>query len=157
MAIQPSSLKSLLESDWLVAQDGSHSSTPVESGQKFARAVSQWFAAAQANGLPCATAMARQSQLAGQAAAAIQVGQAQGAGAQLALAVASYYAGQSFGPGVATFPAALSAGVSMIGGVFGNLDLSITDRAHQIATACHGMAISTIVAFPNPPFAAAIL
>jgi hypothetical protein len=101
--------------------------------------------------------MPRQGQLAAQAAAALQIGQAQGAGAQLALAVASYYAGQSFGPGVATFPAALSAGVAMIGAVFGNLDLSNTDRAQQVATACHIIAISTIVAFPNPPYAAAIL
>ena len=157
MAVQPSSLKSLLESDWLVAEGGGYPATPLESGQKFARAVSQWFSAAQANGLPCATAMARQSQLAGQATAAIQIGQAQGAGAQLALAVASYYAGQSFGPGVATFPTALSAGVAMISAVFGNLDLANTDRAEQIAMACHTMALSTIVAFPNPPFAAAIL
>ncbi len=157
MAISSSTLKSQLENNWLVSEGGSYPESPTQSGQKFAGAVSQWFSAAQANGIPCATAMARQSQLAAQAAAAIQVGQAQGAGAQLALAVAAYYAGQNFGPGVATFPTAAGAGVSMISAVFGNLDMSNADRAEAIATACHTMAVSTIVAFTVPPWAAAIL
>ena len=80
-----------------------------------------------------------------QATAALQVGQSQGAGAALALAVAAYYAGQVFGPGIATFPTALPGGVALMASTFGNLELATSDRAQQIASACHLMAISTPV------------
>lgn len=156
MALSAASLKSSLENDWLVAEGGSYPDSPQLSGQKFALAVARWFALAQANGIPCSTAMARMSQLQSQAAAAIQTGQAEGAGAQLALAIASYYAGQTFGPGIATFPAAVGAGIAAIASVFGNLDLANADRAQTIADACHVMAVSTIVALSVPPFAAVI-
>ena len=157
MALQVSQLKNALENDWLVPEGGGYPDSVSQSGQKFAQAVAQWFAAAQAAGIPCATALARQSQLMGQASAALQIGQAQGAGAQLALAVATYYAGQSFGPGVATFPVAVAAGVSSIGAVFADHEMAMPDRAQQIATACQTMAVSTVVAFPNPPFASPIV
>lgn len=157
MALQLSQLKNALENDWLAAAGGSYPDNVSQSGQKFAQAVAQWFSAAQASGIPCATAMARQSQLMGQASAALQTGQAQGAGAQLALAVASYYAGQSFGPGVATFPTALGTGVSTIGAVFADHEMSNAGRARRIATACQTMAVSTIVTFANPPYASPIV
>jgi hypothetical protein len=157
MALQLSQLRNALENDWLVAEGGSYPDNVSQSGQKFAQAVAQWFSAAQAAGFPCATAMARQSQLMGQASAALQIGQSRGAGAQLALAVATYYAGQSFGAGVATFPAALGAGVSTIGAVFADHEMSNADRSQQIATACQTMAVSTIVAFTIPPFASPIV
>ncbi len=157
MALSAALLKAQIETRWLVTEGGGYPDSPQISGQRFSLCVAQWFALAQANGIPCATAMARASQLESQAAAAIQAGQAQAAAAQLALAVASYYAGQSFGSGVATFPAAVSAGIAAIASVFGNLDLENADRAQMIADACHVMAVSTIVAFPNPPFAAVIV
>lgn len=156
MVIQASTLKISLENDWLVREGGSYPDSVQISGQKFAQAVAQWFSLAQANGLPCSTAIARQGQLALQASSALQIGQAQGAGSQLALAIANYYAGQSFGSGVASFPMALPAGISTISLVFSNLELSNADRAQQIATACYTLAVSTIVVFPNPPFAGAI-
>lgn len=156
MVIQASTLKTALENNWLVREGGSYPDSVQISAQKLAQAVAQWFSLAQANGLPCSTAIARQGQLALQAASALQVGQAQGAANQLALAIASYYTGQSFGSGVASFPIALPAGISAISLVFSNLDLSNADRARQIATACYVMATSTVVVFPNPPFAGAI-
>ena len=156
MALSAGTLKSSLENDWLVAGGKAHPASVVISAQKFASAVAQWFALAQANGLPCTTALARMSQLQGQAAAALQAGQPPAAGALLALAVASYYAGQTFGPGVATFPAAVGVGIADIGGVFADHDATNADRAQIIANACHVMAASTVVAFPNPPFAAVI-
>ena len=156
MAIQASTLKISLQNDWLVSEGGSYPDSVQISGQKFAQAVAQWFASAQANGIPCSTAIARQSQLATQAASSLQIGQSQGAGAQLALAIASYYAGQSFGSGVASFPISLAAGISSIGMVFADLELSNADRAQQIANACYTMATSTIVIFANPPYVGAI-
>ena len=157
MALSAGSLKSSLENDWFVPEGGSNPPSTLVSAQRFAQAVSQWFALAQANGLPCVTALPRMAQLHAQAAAALQAGQAQSAGAQLALAVASYYAGQSFGPGVATFPAAVTVGVTDMAAVFGDLGMTNADRAQRIASACHVMAISTVVVFATPPFAATII
>jgi hypothetical protein len=156
MVIQASDLKTSLENNWLVVAGGNYPDSVQLSGQKFAQAVAQWFALAQANGFPCSTAISRQGQLALQAASALQIGQAQGAASQLALAIATYYTGQSFGSGVASFPIALPTGISAISSVFFNLELSNADRAQQIATACYAMAVSTIVIFPNPPFAGPI-
>jgi hypothetical protein len=150
MALVPGNLATQLENGWMVADGGSHPQNALQSGQRFAGAVSTWFSAAQANGFPCATAKAREGQLAAQAAAAFQVMSAPGAGAQLALAIAAYYAGQSFGAGVATYPAAVAAGTATFSQVFADLNSPISARAQQMAGACQIMAVSTIVTFPLP-------
>src|SRR5512140_206176 len=103
MPLSPSTLANSLEQQWLASEGSSLPDSATESGDRFAGAVSSWFAAAMASGIPCATAMARRSQLASAAAAALQVRDAMGAGQQLGLAVATYMAGQAFGPGVAGF------------------------------------------------------
>jgi predicted RecA/RadA family phage recombinase len=139
-------LKTGLEQDWL----GPHPQNAMESGDRFAGAVANWFASAQAGAFPCVTAVARRPQLASTAAMALQSGTAQGAGAMLALAIAQYMAGQAFGSGVAAFPLATSAAVTMLGATFGNLELSKADRAQTIANACAVLAASTLVTFPPP-------
>jgi hypothetical protein len=63
-----SNLASGLERDWLVAQGGSYPANVLESGDRFATAVAQWFANAMAATFPCATAVARRPQLAATAA-----------------------------------------------------------------------------------------
>lgn len=154
MALVPTALASSLETQWLRPPGAEYPGTVTESGDSFAGAVASWFAAATAGAFPCATAMARRSQLAGTAAAALQVGNASLAGTQLALAVAGYMAGQSFGAGVASAPVAVSAGQSAFGSVFANLDMPNSARANTIAGAIHAMALSTVVVFPpvvSPP------
>jgi hypothetical protein len=146
----PTSLAKSLREDWLVTDGGQFPSSPIESGQRFAQAVALWFATAMAGAFPCATALARQSQLATQAAAALQAGLPPAVGSQLATAVASYMSGQVFGAGTASFPAT-SAPVSLaFAAVFSNLELEQAERARQIAVGCHVLALSTIVVFPAP-------
>jgi hypothetical protein len=118
--------------------------------------VAPWFATAQALGLPCSTALARQGQLATQAATALAAGVPSAVGVQLALAVASYYAGQSFASGVAGFPLATSAVATALGAVFADLAMPQEERAEQVAVACHALALSTIVVFAAPPAASPI-
>ena len=154
MALVPTALASSLASSWLVPEGDSYPTSPAQSGDKFAAAVSSWFATATAGPYPCSTATARRSQLAASATAAIQVGDASGAGAQLAIGLMGYMAGQVFGPGVASPPTAVSAAQSAITAVFSNLDLPANARANQIATGVYTLAISTIVVFPpviSPP------
>lgn len=154
MALVPAALASSLESSWLVPEGGEHPSSPTQSGDAFAAAVSSWFAAATAGPFPCSTAAARQSQLASSATAAIQAGDSSLAGMQLAVGLMGYMAGQVFGPGVASPPTGVSAAQSAITAVFSNLDLPISARANQIATGVYTLAISTIVIFPpviSPP------
>lgn len=154
MALVPSALASSLESSWLVAEGGEHPSSPEQSGDKFAAAVSGWFGAATAGPYPCSTAAARRSQLAAAATAAIQAGDASLAATQLALGLMSYMTGQVFGPGVASPPTAMSAAQSAISAVFSNLEVANGARANQIAGGVHAMAVSTIVMFPpviSPP------
>lgn len=154
MALVSTALASDLASNWLVPEGGEYPSSPSQSGDKFAAAVSSWFGAATAGPYPCTTASARRSQLASSATAAIQAGQASLAGMQLAIGLMGYMAGQMFGPGVASPPTAVSAAQSAITGAFSNLDLPINTRANQIATGVYTLAISTIVVFPpviSPP------
>lgn len=154
MPLAPATLASSLQSDWLVAAGGSYPSTPTESGDHFAGAVSTWFAMAMAGTFPCATATARRSQLAASATGAIQARDASLAGAQLALGLMGYMAGQVFGPGVASPPTAVGAAQSAIAAVFSNRDLALEARANQIAAAVYTLAVSTIVVFPpviSPP------
>jgi hypothetical protein len=117
----------------------------------FAGAVSGWFANAMAAGIPCSTAAVRRFQLTAAAAGALEAGIGPTSGALLAAAVASYYAGQLFGAGVATFPTALPAGMALMTMALLDLNLPKSARASQMAQACHLMAISTIVAFPVAP------
>jgi hypothetical protein len=150
MPLVQNQLQSDLQSQWLASEGSSYPQSATESGDRFARAVASWFSSAQAAGLPCATAMARMPQLAQLAGVALQARAAVAAGNALAQAVAQYILGQSFGPGVATFPVALAAAQAQIGAVFGNLDMAVGDRARDIASACTVLATSTMVTFPPP-------
>ncbi|RKH90128.1 hypothetical protein D7Y21_08015 [Corallococcus sp. AB045] len=144
-------LKTQLEQTWLVPEGGSYPQDVNESADHFATAVSSWFAAGQAAGIPCATALARKSQLAAAAAGALAAQSAQAAGTQLAMGVAAYMAGQSFPPGTASFPTAAGAAVSQMISVFSDVDGSVSQKAQQIATACTLLASTTLVIFPVPP------
>jgi len=150
----PAALASSLASTWLVPEGDPFPSSPAESGDKFAAAVSSWFAAAMAGPYPCSTATARRSQLAASASGAIQARDASAAGAQLAFGLMGYMAGQVFGPGVASPPTAVGAAQSALTAAFSNLDLPHAARANQIAGGVHVLALSTIVVFPpviSPP------
>jgi len=67
MALVPTALASSLESSWLVPDGNDYPSSPAQSGDKFAAAVSSWFGAATAGAFPCSTASARRAQLASSA------------------------------------------------------------------------------------------
>ncbi len=153
MPLMFDSLKSQLENSWLVPDGGQFPNSVAESAQRFADAVVQWFSLAQANGVPCATAMARKAQLVASATGALSAQSAQAAGSQLALGVAGYIAGQSFPPGAALFPVAAAGAVSQMIGVFSDVNGSLSQKASSIASACTMLAVSTQVAgFPVPAF-----
>ena len=156
MPLVPTLLAQSLENDWLPTSDGGWSENPQASADAFAGAVANWFGLAMAAGFPCSTAAARKSQLMGLVASAIQMQDPKAAGQQLALAFMAYVAGQSFGSGVAAPPIATAAGGSMIAQAFSMLELDQGGRANLIATALHVMAVSSIVAFPQPPYAAPV-
>jgi hypothetical protein len=143
----PNDLASKLEQEWL----GQFPGSSMESGDLFAGAVSAWFVGAQAAGIPCVTALPRRFQLAAAAGAALEAGVGPTSGALLAGAVASYYAGQVFGVGVAAFPVALPAGMALMTAALLDLNMPQSARASQIAQACHLLALSTIVTFPVAP------
>lgn len=147
MPLTSDDLKQRLENEWL---GGSFPASDLESGDRFAGAVVNWFTGATAAGFPVVTALPRRPQLALAAAGALGAGVGPTAGQLLALAAASYLAGQTFGAGTATFPIALSVGVAGISAAFGNLDLSTPARAQQIALAVFVMTVSTLVVFPAP-------
>lgn len=150
MPLVVATLKSQLELNWLVPEGGTYPDTVQVSADHFATAVASWFSAAQANGIPCTTAMARKSQLSGQAASALAAGDALAAGQALAGALSAYMAGQTFGAGVSAAPLGTAIAATALGGVFSNLDLSSSDRAQQIAQACQDLAVTTVVTFPSP-------
>lgn len=154
MPLVPSALASSLESGWLVPDGRRHPSSPAESGDRFATAVSGWFAAAMAAAFPCSTAAARRAQLASAAAGAFQARDASLAATLLATGLMGYMAGQLFGPGVAQPPLAVSAAQSAFLAVFTDLRSPNAARAQQLATGVHLLAVSTIVVFPpviSPP------
>lgn len=154
MVLVPAALASSLASGWLVAEGGEHPSSPAQSGDAFAAAVSSWFAGATAGPFPCTTATARRSQLAASSTAAIGAGDPSLAGLQMAVGLMGYMAGQAFGPGVASPPTAVGAAQSAITGVFSDLEASNAARADRIAAGIHALAVSTIVIFPpvvSPP------
>jgi len=144
--LTPTDLATRLENEWL----GQFPDSSLVSGDLFAGAVSGWFVSAMAGGFPCSTAAARRLQLTATAAGALEAGVGPTSGLLLATAVAGYYAGQLFGAGVASFPAALPAGMALITAALLDLNLPKKTRADQIAQACHLMALSTIVVFPAP-------
>ena len=148
MPLLPSLLEKSLLEQWLAADP--FPSSPAESGRRIATAVSQWFALAMAGPFPCATAMARQSQLSGQATTALMSGLSPAAGSQLAMAVASYYSGQVFGPGTASFPTASAAATAAFAAVFADLESDGEERAERLALGCTVLALSTLVVFPPP-------
>lgn len=150
MALVTSTLASQLETSWLASEGRSLPSSVAESADAFATAVTNWFSAAQAGPSPCATAMARKTQLMGQAASALAAQSAPGAGSALASAVAAYMTGQSFPPGVASAPIAIPAAAAAFTTVFANLTAPTSTRANQMAAACHVLAVSTIVVMPTP-------
>ena len=150
MPLVPNTLASSLENDWLGKEDGSFPDSASVSADRFATAFANWFGGATAGPGAVTTAAARRPQLASQAIGAISAMDAQGAGTQLASAIAAYIAGQAFGAGVAGAPIATSAAGSQIGSVFADLNAPPASRAQQIAAACHLLATSTIVTFPPP-------
>jgi len=150
MVLVTSALATQLESSWLASEGRSLPSSAAESADAFAKAVANWFSAAQAGPSPCATAMARKAQLMGQAASALAAQSAPGAGSALASAVAAYMTGQSFPPGVASAPIAVPAAAAAFTAVFANLTAPTSARANQTAAACHLLAVSTIVVMPPP-------
>jgi len=147
MPLIPDDLAQRLENDWLGEP---FPGSDFESGDRFAGAVASWFGGAMAAGFPVVTAAPRRPQLSAAAAGALGAGLGPAAGQLLALATASYLAGQTFGAGTATFPAALAAGMAGITAAFNNLEFSNAARAQQIALAVYLMTISTIVVFPAP-------
>jgi hypothetical protein len=146
----PSSLASGLAANWLMANGGAFPASPLESADRFSTEVAGWFTLAMAATFPCATAQARKSQLMTQSAAALAAGLPPVSAQLLALAVASYISGQSFGAGVASFPAAVSAGQVLFTQAFLTQDLPAKDRAQLFADGCYAMALSTPVVFPPP-------
>lgn len=150
MALVPSALQSQLETAWLVPPGGSYPGSPQVSADRFASAVASWFSLAQANGIPCATATARKSQLASLLATALSTGAAASAGQGLANALSLYMTGQQFGPGVAAPPTGSAAAVAAFSAAFANLELPNAARAQQFASACQALALTTIVTFPPP-------
>jgi hypothetical protein len=154
MPLVPASLASSLQNNWLVPDGGSFPGSPAESGDKFAAAVSSWFAGATAAGFPCATAAARRSQLAASATGAFAAMGAPTAGALLALGVMGYMAGQMFGAGVSAPPTATGAAQAEFVATFLDTGAPRQARANRMATAIYTMALSTIVVFPpviSPP------
>jgi hypothetical protein len=147
MPLDPVSLAIGLRQRWLPAGGGFPSSVD-DSAQRFAGEIATWFAAGAASGIPCATAMVRKSGLASSAASALSAGDPRMAGQLLALAVAQFMAGQSFGPGVSAMPIATPALVLALGEVFASHDLDDDKRATLIASAAYLTAVSTIVTFP---------
>jgi hypothetical protein len=144
-------LKSALEQRWLVPSGGAFPSTPAESADRFAAAVSGWFASAQAGAFPCTTAALRRAQLAAGALQALQAQTAPAAGNLLAVALASYLAGQQFGAGIAAPPLATAAAGAAIGTALADVQASGAARAQRIASACTLLASSTLVTFAPPP------
>lgn len=154
MVLIPPALAADLYEGWLGGDGGNYPASVVESGDRFAHAVSGWFSAATAGAFPCATASARRPQLAGSAAMALQAGAPPLAGQQLAVAVVGYMTGQVFGAGIASPPAAAAAAQAAFAAVFANPDLETDDRATLIATGVYTLAVSTLVVFPpvvSPP------
>jgi hypothetical protein len=151
MPLVVDSLESALETQWLVAEGGSFPQSAMESGDRFAGAFCTWFAGAMAATFSCVTAMARRSQLATQAGAALDTQDSSLAGNQLAMAVASYIAGQSFPPGTALFPTALTAAAAQMSSTFADPGVDVGSKAQEIAAACHLLVVSTLVAIPTPP------
>jgi hypothetical protein len=156
MPLVPNSLASSLENDWLSKEGGNFPDSVSVSADRFATAFSQWFAGAIAGPAAVQTAAARKDQLKGLAMAALQAMNPQLAGTQLGNAIAAYIAGQMFGPtptGAAAPPTAAAAGGSQIGAAFADLNAPPSARAQKIASACHLIATSAIVAFtaPVPP------
>ncbi len=150
MPLTVSELSNSLANQWLVPQGGQFPGNALESGDRFAGAVTAWFANALAGAFPCTTALVRRPQLAAQAAAALEVGLGPTVGQLLALAVGAYMAGHAFGLGVSAFPVALSAGMGIFTAALTNLAMPNQARADQIAAGCHAMALSVIVTFPPP-------
>lgn len=143
-------LKTALEQQWLVPEGGSFPESVTQSGDRFAAAVSSWFATAQAAAFPCSTALVKRPLLASAAAGALAANAAPAAGSQLALAVATYIAGQLFGAGVAGMPIATPAAITQMTATFSDTNGAVAQKAQQIATACTLLATSTIVVFPAP-------
>lgn len=135
---------------WLGDGGGQPPGSPVEAGQLFSTVVAEWFAQALSAGFPCATAAARQPQLAGLSTAALSTASAQAAGAQLGLGLSAYLTGQAFGAGVALAPVATPAGVAALIATFSDTGATSRAQADRIAQACMTLVSSTMVQFPVP-------
>lgn len=150
MPLLPSILSRSLQADWLEPEGGDHPGDVAASARALAGAIADWFAGAMAAGVPCTTAAARKGQLQAMLIPALQAGAASAAGQGVAMAFMAYAAGQSFGPGVASPPAATGAAAAALGAAFADLQAPLATRADRIAGAIHLAAVSSIVTFPPP-------
>lgn len=154
--LNPTQLADQLATRWLAGEIGPHPDSVPASADALAGVVADWFMAAQAAGIPVITAMPRRPMLMALAIPALMAQSPTAAGQQLANAAMIYMTGQAYGAGVSAPPIATSAAASMIGAAFATLDLDRQSRGQMIATALHIMALTTIVSFPHPPFAAPV-
>ena len=154
--LNPTQLADQLATRWLADENGPHPDSVPASADAFAGVVAEWFLTAQAAGIPVITAMPRRPMLMSLAIPALMARNPTAAGQQLANAAMIYMTGQAYGAGVAAPPMATGAASSMIGTAFATLELDRQSRAQMIATALHIMALTTIVSFPHPPFAAPV-
>lgn len=150
MPLDPNKLGQDLAQRWLGEGSGMPSSA-TDSGQRFASVVAEWFAQATSNGLPCASALPRQPQLAGLATVALSSGGAQTAGAQLGLALTAYLTGQLFGTFAAVAPVGTPIAISALIATFSLTDESSRAQADRIAQACMALVLTTLVPMPPAP------
>jgi hypothetical protein len=151
MPLVASQLGAALADRWLPGDDGPYPGSAIESGQRFADVVSEWFANATAMGLPCATAQVRAPQLAALAGTALAARTAAGAGQQLGQAVGVYITAQLFGSGVAAAPTGMAALGPQLASVFADTGMARNQRGNALATPIYACAITTLVAFTAPP------
>lgn len=157
MALSFDVLSGGLRRVWLPGERGPWPSTARESGERFATAVVQWFALAQAGPAVCVTVVPKRAPLAAGAARAFEAWTAPAAGALLAQAVAGYLTGHLFTapavtPGTSGPPVALAPATADFIALFSDLDLSLDGRARRAAAACTALASSTLVVFaPTAP------
>ncbi|MDK3073541.1 hypothetical protein QO034_10495 [Sedimentitalea sp. JM2-8] len=154
--LNPSQLSDMLAADWLMDDSGPHPDSVAQSADKFAGTVTTWFSAALAGPFPVTTAQAFRPILTALATPALMAQNPTAAGNLLATGVAVYMTGQSFGPGFSSPPIAQPPAAMMIGTAFSVLDLDRDSRAQMIATAIHLLAITSLVSFMIPPFAAPV-
>ena len=156
MALSFDALRGDLERTWLPGERGPWPASSRASGERFAQAVTRWFAGASAAAVPCVSAAEGRDALASGARAAFESRTAREAGDRLAQAVAAYLTGKRFHLptytlGTSAPPAATPAAAAQLAATFSDLRLATRERAQRVAAACDALARSTQVVFPPPP------